>query len=92
MEERRGGKAPGQPYGRQAGLWPLLMIIPRWLPSALTHWMVLADPNAITCPPGDQLGWAYPLAATSRTAPVPSSFITPITLELQTFQAQGHST
>jgi hypothetical protein len=68
------------------------MILPRWLPSALTHSMALDEANAITCPSGDHVGLANPLAAARRMAPDPSAFITPITLELQTPNAHGHST
>ncbi len=54
--------------------------------------MAFDDANAITCPSGDHVGLANPLAATSRTRLEPSAFITVITLELQVEKAQGHST
>jgi hypothetical protein len=68
------------------------MILPRWLPSALTHSMALADAKAITSPSGDQVGLEKPLVAARWTQPDPSALITETTLELQKEDAQGQLT
>jgi len=74
-------------YGRHVGLRPLSMILPRWLPSAVTQSIAFPDPKAITRPSGDQVGRAKPLVATRCFIPDPSARITEIALELQKLNA-----